>query len=135
MHKLRVLSVLKPLRDGEDDVGRRVKTVDNVPHMLTIISEPQSARIRHKKDQAEGIPEEDEDNQFILQDDGEGFSLGSDSSESGQCDEEMEEQMFQAIQNAKSSTKKDAVEELLSQDKDMKDLLKMIAHFKLPTPE
>lgn len=60
MNKLRVLSILRPLK-GDEDIGRRVKTVDNVPNMLTIISDLPSARRKSKlpKDQ-EGIQEEDE---------------------------------------------------------------------------
>ena len=47
MNKIRVLSILRPLREDED-VGRRVKTVDNVPHMLTIVSDLPSARRKPK---------------------------------------------------------------------------------------
>ena len=43
MNKLKVLSKFMPLKDGEQ-LNRKVKTVDNIPKMLTIIAEAHRAR-------------------------------------------------------------------------------------------
>ena len=89
MNKIRVLSIFKLKED--DDIGRRVKTVDNFPHLLTIISDPPTSRKRAKtKGDQEQIIEEDELENYIMQgaDDG-GFSLDSESSIDGNEDEEM----------------------------------------------
>jgi hypothetical protein len=63
MNKIRILSFLRPLKN--DELYRKVKTVDNIPKILTIVSTSLHHHKHNEYNEKNPIKEEEEDDLMV----------------------------------------------------------------------